>query len=1080
MRHLALRLFGACMFILLACGFALAGTGAQAVHVTGGSTQNGNFFPFLFPWHYQMPINGSGWQNGENIHIILHGPMNTINVSPTNREIATLNADGSGNFNTTKQIPYDEGGAHTIPMPGLYQVVANGDVSGLATASDSISIAPATYLSDPVAIDWSHERGGRDGGVEGIKRVFPHWMSVWSEAPIGLYGTIAETDFDGNNQPSFITHSDFPMDHYAHDGNFMLIPDPDYRWAMGTSNYFRLDGDQPTREIGRMEIEGETQNAGSPNATDQGVMGMPLFATPTAGDRVYVVGRWILDAGHPDVGDRCEIHPPRLLASIRKRPTVIPLTPGSGCMTYANQVDVMVNGHGGGGNRFFHVLSDVIGAGGRVQDVMPDTTDYYSGDIFTSTGLSAEPFASNGGYDRAPEFQSINDMDYDFDVALPAPPSGALVPQVQVVKHSMDSTSVNEVITYTNPVGGLPTIAHIHLPCQGGDNGTYARTLKFAWDKYKAPGRHFDVQMDSIKVLDNDDPFGILETGEWFLWTDVCGQWINLSHLNFDSFNNTQDDDVIGGLGAAHFDVYLNPGDSMHVLTEGYEQDALDGYFGGGFGLDSAGDVAAIGVAFLDLTEPGDNDNLGGSLIRVDNADKNNTPGFYDVTSAHTDGNYYNMRVKINYVPAPPRIEMNGVPTDFGHTCLNDFQDKVIEIFNVGEAELDVNTITVTGAGFTRLGSPSVPFTIAGGEHVDITVRFSPTAITDGVGQIAFDSTDPCQGHLVFPLSGIVNYPKATLSGALSYGMLPVDNRTIGSSITKNFHVNNTGGCPLTVTGASVISAGAEFALGTLPTFPQTIQPGGSLSIPVVFNPTSQGAKSGTVQVNLGNDPTNANLTINMDGTGIVPTAVATPTDTHFKPTVVGFTKTQTVTLFNNGAAELIVDNVQMNGAAFSVSSVGLPVRLAPNTSTTFTVTFAPPSVARRFDGSLVFTTNDPNHPTVTDTFCGEGVNCGFRILVQQASGLPYAKVDSVALSSFGVHPSTKLTIKNAPLVTINPPTSCDVIQYHMERMPLPSTDQNNKKGSYYNVAVKVGNKSQNKSFTLAPSDFLEIVIKLQ
>ncbi len=798
--------------LLLACAVACSAIsfGAFDVHVTGGSTQNGNFIPLYFSWHYMVPINGSGWTANDSMHISLYGPLNTTGISPSATEIATFSADGGGSFNTSVQIPYDEGGAHTIPRPGLYQIQAHGDLTGTVWSSEKFDIAPATYLSDAVGIDWSHERGGRDGGVEGIKRVFPHWMSVWDEHPVGVYGTIADTDFNGNNQPSFITHSDFPFDHYAHDFNSMMIPDHDYLWAMGTSNFFRLAPDQAGREIGRMEIEEETQNAGDPDHTNQGSMGMPLFATATAGDRVYVVGRWILDAGHPDVGDRCEIHPPRMLATMRARPTVVPLTPGSACMTYAKQVDVVVNGHGGGANQFFHSLSDVLGSGGRVQDVMGDTTDYYSGDIFISTGLDVEPFASAGGYERAAEFQNINDMDYEFDMPLPSPPSGATTPKVEVTKQSMDNTAVNEVITYTNPVAGLPTIAHIKIPCNGGDNGTYARTLKFYWDAYKAPGRHFEIQMDNIHVNDNDDPFGIFETGEWFLWTDVSGQWINLSQQNPDPFFNTQDGDTIGGLSAAHFDVYLDPGQSLRALTEGYEQDHMDYFFGTGQGNDSAADVAEIATAFLDVTEPGDNDELGGALYRQDNATKDNAPGNYDIASTPTDGQYYQMRMHVNYVAAPPRMELNGVPTDFGNTCLNEFQDKVVEIFNVGEAPMVVNSATVTGAGFSRLTSPSFPLEIAGGSHVDITVRFNPTDISQGSGQLIFDSNDPCQGHLVFPISGVVTYPKATLSGNLDYGMLPVDDRSVGSSITKNFHINNTGACPLEISGMAVSAGGCN------------------------------------------------------------------------------------------------------------------------------------------------------------------------------------------------------------------------------------------------------------------------------
>src|SRR5207302_5119577 len=121
-----------------------------------------------------------------------------------------------------------------------------------------------------------------------------------------------------------------------------------------------------------------------------------------------------------------------------------------------------------------------------------------------------------------------------------------------------------------------------------------------------------------------------------------------------------------------------------------------------------------------------------------------------------------------------------------------------------------------------------------------------------------------------------------------------------------------------------------------------------------------------------------------------------------------------------------------ISGPGFTLSPVSLPIRLAPNTSTNLTVTFAPPSVARRFDGTLVFNSNDPNHVAVTDTFCGEGVTPGFRVLVKNSLGVPYATVDQISLASYGITPNTNMILKYAPLVTINPPTSCVVIQYQM------------------------------------------------
>lgn len=1071
-------------FVIAAAIASLVGLASASpeINVTGGINPGGFNTPGLFTWHTTVPINGTGWAPGEAVTVYMYGPTNTLGVLPTFRAVKTLNADGGGAFNDNFFVPYDEGGPGTIPQPGYYEIRA-GAASGTDATPPHINLCPATYLFDGIGIDWSHERGGRDGGTGGIKKVFPHWMHVWEPKPVAMWGECSYTDTNGNNMPSFMRHSEYPGDHYAHDFNIMLVPDEPYRWILGTANYYNIEDDEPNREYGRLEIENEMLNGGG-ISYGSGVIGMPLFVLPTPGDRIYAVGHWVLDAGHPDKGDRTECHPPRLLVTVRKRPTVMPISPDMpDCMTYANQVDVYLTPHFGGAGRMFYSLGNVLGPGGRVQDVQADTTDYYSGDIFSSTGLSTEPFASNGGYNRLPEEQSINDMDYDFDVPLPAPPAGATAPQVQVIHQQNHSTSVVEQITYTNPVGGLPTVAHVHIPALGGDNGIYSATYKFGWDKFKAPAKHFQIRLENMLIKDNSDDLPFAE-GEWYMWADVAGHWINLTQVDSDAFLNTSDDDVIGLSQTGPFDVYVNPGDPLYAAAFGYEQDCLDSLFGTGFGWDSFDAALSLAACALDLDEPLDNDDLAGAIFKFDNPTKTNAPGNYDIAAANAilnDGDsHYNLRLKVDYVPAEPRIEVNGVPAAFGNVCLNESGDKVVEIYNIGEEDLEVNDIQVTGDGFSRLGSPSLPFTIAGGEHVNITVRFSPTAITQGHGQISFFSTDHCQPKISFDLDGSVSYPKATLSGSLSYGQQPVDNRTTGSSITKNFRVNNTGGCPLVVTGASVLSANAEFTLGTLPSFPQTIQPGGNLNIPVIFDPTSQGFKSGTIQVDLGNDPTNASLTINMDGTGIVPYAMGTPIDTHFKPTVVGFSKTQTITLFNNGPAELIVDNIQMNGTGYSVAPVNLPVRLAPNSSTNFTVTFAPQSVARRLDGSLVFTTNDPNHATVTDTFCGEGVNTGFRLLVLKADGTPYSTVDQITLASYGVKPGTSTQLKNAPLVAINPPTSCDLIQFQMEKMPLPSTDQNNKRGSYYNLKAKVGNKAQSKSFTLAPSDFFEIVIKLQ
>lgn len=503
-----IRLNGLILVLFLAAASVSAFDGSSAaVMVEGGIQVNGATQPLLFTWNSSLMVSGSGWAPGEPVTILLHGPLNSPGVASINFAFGSAAADAQGAFSTTIGIPYDGGvvgPSARIPRPGLYEIRASS-ASATAVAADNINLCPATYTGDNAPFDWGHERGGRDGVLPAAFRQFsperfdPEWPTAWDERPVEVYGVIAPSGDDGGDQPSLISPADAPPTHYAHDAIFFLTPDSPYRWLIGTANYYTGD---TAGEVGRIEVEWETLNGGSNAAYGQGNIGLPLWALPSAGDRVYVVGRWILDAGHPEAGDRTEIHPPRLLATMRKRPA--PASGGSA----AAQVDIYVSGHGGGANYMPPGLSAILNqggyGGGRIRDILSadDQNRYYrpgplsailsilagallrqlTGEsfalpVFPDAGPSAFPWGNPGVEQRA-----INDMDYDFDVPLPSPPEGATMPAIEVIRRSQHSTGITEVVTYTNLVNGLPTTAHIHLPYNGADNGIYASTLKFSWD----------------------------------------------------------------------------------------------------------------------------------------------------------------------------------------------------------------------------------------------------------------------------------------------------------------------------------------------------------------------------------------------------------------------------------------------------------------------------------------------------------------------------------------------------------------------------------------------------------------------
>ena len=646
----------------LVCTTLFADGASPSISVSGGITVNGNVQPFLFTWNTPLPVAGSGWAAGESIGVVLHGPLNSPGVALADLLLVTATADAQGNLSAAPVIPYDSGitgPATRIPRPGLYGVYANGKISGTAIAADYINLCPDTYTGAGLPYDWGHERGGRQGVLPGSFRQYspelfdPEWPTVWSELPVEVYATVTPSGADGSNQPAIISPSDNPPTHYAHDSNTFLVPDPSYLWLIGTSNYYA--GDPDSAELGRLEVEWETLNAGSVATYGQGNIGLPLWAKPTAGDHVYMVGRWILDAGHPDVGDRTEMHPPRLVATTRQRPALA--SNGNA----ATQVDIYVSGHGGGANRMPAGLSATLDqdgwGGGRIRDALnsSDQDRYYragplsallsvfvipliedlagaslSGQLYPSAGPTAFSWGN-----ASPEEHAVNDMDYDFDVLLPPPPAGAGAPIVEVTAQPQHTTAVSEVVSFTNPVNGLPTTAHVDLSYNGADSGIYARTLKFSWDVSAPPTNHLQVSLQRIHVIDTD--------GKWQLWADVGGQWSYLSGLAPGLLQTKAGSSVT--LPASQADVWLGPADSLHVYVQGYRAACLDDYMGKLFGMTSY----EAGLSFLESCGPIDNTDLGGALFELQPPV---TPGQYTVPASDPDGNsHFTVDLMVNQAP---------------------------------------------------------------------------------------------------------------------------------------------------------------------------------------------------------------------------------------------------------------------------------------------------------------------------------------------------------------------------------------------------------------------------------------------
>lgn len=277
----------------------------------------------------------------------------------------------------------------------------------------------------------------------------PAWVSVDpSDRPVVAQGVVRE---------SKITHTDYPLLHDSHDQTFHVRLDPKYNGLNSDANSVSRLGER------LMEMEWESKY-------------FPFRYWPSAGDRVWMEGRWIFDCGHPPY--RTEIHPPQAVAFTRFNPIIFP---GDSVPSDAVQTSVYIHGR--------------------------------------------------GGYYNAP----VGGKNYEFDVILPPKPS----PNAQVrMIHLFNFGGPAPVLTPI-PASN-PTKIHVVYPLASvapSYDRQFAAIFAAGWDEPRNTQayRQLQVTVDSVRVLNDQDP---IASGEYRLWTNVNGNWIILPGTGLNDVDN--------------------------------------------------------------------------------------------------------------------------------------------------------------------------------------------------------------------------------------------------------------------------------------------------------------------------------------------------------------------------------------------------------------------------------------------------------------------------------------------------------------------------------------------------------------
>ena len=232
---------------------------------------------------------------------------------------------------------------------------------------------------------------------------------------------------------------------------------------------------------------------------------------------------------------------------------------------------------------------------------------------------------------------------------------------------------------------------------------------------------------------------------------------------------------------------------------------------------------------------------------------------------------------------------------------------------------------------------------------------YQPTAVSADTGQIqvSFDSGSPVNVNIEgsgsspsFTYQLLQTNPPTTIPPG---GTVSLPDTNVGQTSSVTLRVLNTGNASGTVSSISV--SGQGYQLSNPPTLPQTLAANGSVTLTLNFTPAQPGTQKGSLFIN-------GDSTLLLSGVGLGSqlsfsylaagnTITLTPTNNSviFPQTTISQSTQVSFDVKNTGTLPATISNIGIaqTNSPYSVSGLPpLPLSLAPNADSHFTITFTP------------------------------------------------------------------------------------------------------------------------------------------
>jgi Domain of unknown function (DUF1929)/Legume lectin domain/PKD domain/Glyoxal oxidase N-terminus/Quinohemoprotein amine dehydrogenase, alpha subunit domain III len=294
-----------------------------------------------------------------------------------------------------------------------------------------------------------------------------------------------------------------------------------------------------------------------------------------------------------------------------------------------------------------------------------------------------------------------------------------------------------------------------------------------------------------------------------------------------------------------------------------------------------------------------------------------------------------------------------------------------VTVTNSGNANLNISSLTLTGvnAGDFTLAHNTCVGTIASSATCTAAITFTPSAT--GARQANLQITDNAPAspqNVAITGNGLVPAAPGLTVTPGSPIMFP--NTTQGAtSAPLVVTVMNSGNANLNVSGLALVGVNSgDFALAPN-TCAGTIAAGATCTLGITFTPSATGARQASLQITDNAPASPQSFALGGTGTTPTPTApavVVTPATVTIAGTQGTASSSSNVVVSNSGNAPLHISAVVFGGVNVSEfvnpSNPCVGTAIAPNTSCSMSVTFAPIGVGTRTE-TVSITDDAPNSP---------------------------------------------------------------------------------------------------------------------